>query len=299
LAISRHLMRLHGGNIAAQSELGVGATLHLTLPLAATVDEQQAAPAGRAQRSGALPNYVVVVHDDPAAIQALSRYLEDYRLMGLPNASGLAPLLRDLHPRAILATQRTVVDVERLLQAKAMDVPIICCDLPRPTVGMERLGIYTQLVKPVAPEALLSVMRELEHDGETVVMLVDDEPDAVRLLERMLLSVPRPYRIIKAYDGRHALELLETVTPHVLLVDLMMPELDGVALIRAMRERPALQEVRVIIVSGRACDDERLVLGTPITAITQRPLALSNGVEWLRAMLDALPASYALGEAPG
>jgi signal transduction histidine kinase/CheY-like chemotaxis protein len=299
LAISRHLLRLHGGNIAAQSQQGVGTTLHLTLPLAAIIDEQQAAPASGAPRSGALPDYVVVVHDDPAVIRALSRYLEDYRLMGLPNASGLAPLLRDLHPRAILATQHTLGDVERLLQAEAMDVPIICCDLPRPTEGMAGLGIHTQLVKPVAPEALLAVMRELEQDGETAVMLVDDEPDAVRLLERMLLSVPRPYRIIKAYDGRQALELMDQVAPDVVLVDLAMPDVGGMDVVRAMRQREALQGVQVVIVSGRAGDDERLVLGTPISAITQRPLTLSNGVEWLRAMLAALPASYALGEASG
>jgi CheY-like chemotaxis protein len=79
------------------------------------------------------------------------------------------------------------------------------------------------MTKPILPEMAMTIMQKVAREGETTVLLVDDDPDAVRLLETMLTALPHPYKILKAYDGLQALELMRTVVPDVVFLDLLMP----------------------------------------------------------------------------
>ena len=153
-------------------------------------------------------------------------------------------------------------------------------------------GATGYLVKPVSANALNLFMNKIERDGETTILLVDDDPDAVRLLEQMLTILPRPYRILKAYNGEEALELMAQNIPDLVLLDLIMPGMDGAELLRRMRQDERLDQVPVVIVSAQDALDGTAAMGAAIALDAGEELDITRGAACLRAMLDAVAPRY-------
>ncbi len=293
LSISKHLVELHGGQIWAESRQGVGTTLCFTVPLpetesvlATTVKTGDVHPTSRPHES------CLIVHDDPGIMRLLARRLEGYRIVGTPNPQEALRLTDELHPRAILTTPLLADGLHYQFSQASFDVPIITCSLPRMAEQGRFQGVISYLVKPIAPEALATAMRNVERDGETTVLLVDDDPDAVDLLERMLTLIPRPYNILKAYDGLQALQQMQQIVPDVVFVDLVMPGVDGSELIARMRAEERTCKVPVVVVSAQGWIEDNATLGTLIGVSCREPLSLSTGIQCLKALLDALPPRY-------
>lgn len=298
LSISKHLIELHGGQIWAESRQGVGTTFHFTIPLPET-DSPIAATVKTGDLHLALKPHdsCLIVHDDPGVMRLFARRLEGYRVVGTPNLQDAPRLIDELHPRAILTTPSLAEELTRQLSQAPFDVPIITCALPRIADQGQFQGVISYLVKPFAPEALAATMRQVEHDGETTVLLVDDDPDAVDLLERMLTLIPRPYNILKAYDGLQALQQMQRTVPDVAFVDLIMPGMDGGELIAKMRADERTREVPVVIVSAQSWIENSATLGTSLGVTSREPLSLSTGLQCLKALLDALSPRYLAKEA--
>jgi len=218
LSISKHLIELHGGAIWVESAEGVGTTFHFTLPLpgieVATYDVLERTEV----LYHTLTPVCLIVHDDLAVVRLLARYLEGYRVIGSPDDQEVPGLVETLHPRAIVTTPELAGQIEKQLSGVPYDVPIISCAIPSMGEQAHLESILAYLVKPLMPQALAAVMSRVERNGETKVLIVDDEPDAVRLLERMLTSLPHPYKILKAYSGRQALELAQQQVPDVAFI---------------------------------------------------------------------------------
>ncbi|HEY64302.1 MAG TPA: response regulator [Caldilineae bacterium] len=96
-------------------------------------------------------------------------------------------------------------------------------------------------------------MSALEDLGEEVesVLIVDDEPEVVRLFSRMIASAERPYRVLRANDGQRALDLLRARRPDVMLLDLILPGIDGFQVLREKQRDPAIRDIPVIAISSR------------------------------------------------
>lgn len=293
LSISKHLIELHGGRIWAESRQGAGTTFYFTVPLpdhepavGATVRTGELQPPSRAHNS------CVIVHNDPGIIRLLGRYIEGYRVIGLPDETEVFRLTEEMHPAAIVTTPQLAQAVRDQVWRTAYDVPIITCAMPQ-VVGKDQFaGVIAYLVKPIAPEALGAVMRQVEREGETTVLLVDDDPDAVSLLERMLTLIPRPYRILKAYDGAQALQHMEAITPDVVIMDLVMPGLDGKGVLSRMRSNERLNDTPVVIISARDWIEGDISLSTPISVTCRGTVDLAKGARFIQAVLDGLWPRY-------
>ena len=293
LSISKHLIELHGGQIWLESQPGRGTTFHFSVPLPGTEPSSLAnVRTEETPRRPYIDRTCLVIHDDPAAVTLLARYIEGYHVVGLPDTEDAMALVDELHPRAIVTTPEIGLSLEAELSHAPFDVPIITCRLPRSYEQNPGEGVISYLVKPVSSEMLAAAMKRVERDGETTILLVDDDPDAVRLLELLLTTLPRAYHIVKAYDGRQALEVMETLVPDIVFMDLVMPELDGEQTIASMRARAQLRNVPIVIISAHDRVEGRATLGTPISVHCREAVEIAQGARCLRALLDALNPRY-------
>jgi signal transduction histidine kinase/CheY-like chemotaxis protein len=294
LSISKQLVELHGGRMWVESVPGQGTTFSLTVPLPGVMTllgpGTNLPDMGTA---GARPNRAetgicLVLHTSARVARILSRYLEGYRVIAMDDDEQALSIVDDLHPISILVPTAKMGQIAAFTSGRGHQVPIIGCDFPEASADSQLDGVLAQIVKPVSAEILASLMRKVERNGQTTILLADDEPDFVRLMEGVLMALPRPYRIQHAYDGEQALERMRERIPDVVFLDLAMPRMGGAEVIRAMRADPQLCNVPVIILSAQEPADQGLFMRTPLSVVSFRPVEVGRAAKGLIALLDML-----------
>ncbi|MGC9360777.1 MAG: response regulator, partial [Anaerolineae bacterium] len=154
-------------------------------------------------------------------------------------------------------------------------------------------GVFTFLIKPVSNETLQMTLGQAACRGEElVVLVVDDDPDAVRLLEIMLTSMPEPCRVLRAYDGTQALQVMRQEKPDLVLMDLLMPGLRGEDVVREMQSDPDLRTIPVAIVSASDALEPSASLGDDFGVLMPSEVGVAEGLRYLRALLDRVSPEY-------
>ncbi len=304
LAIVRRLARLLGGDIMLQSEIGQGSTFIVILPRQlpqhpqAQIPENPtpALPATFADGSGKLS--VLAIDDDPDALRLLAGYLKEspYRVVAATSGeSGLA-LARKLKPFAItLDILMPQMDGWVVLQALKADpqtsgIPVVLLSfLDEKAVGFS-MGASAYLTKPLDRRELLAALdavRSPEARGR--VLVVDDDPEARALYRQIFDREHISYREVQ--NGEEAIATLEQEVPAVVVLDLMMPKLDGFEVLAWMRAREATRDVPVVVVTAKVVTPEDLE-----RLSSARQILLKGGdrvdalAQDLMALLDSLRA---------
>jgi CheY-like chemotaxis protein len=210
---------------------------------------------------------IIAVRDSDEAIRQLSRSPAQALIVNVP----------PLEETPMLTSQ---------LAHLPYDTPAITCWVPGEDDAARRLGIVRYLLKPITRESLLSALEELGEDVETV-LLVDDEPEALQLFSRMIASARRSYRVLRATSGRRALDLLRERQPDVVLLDLIMPGLDGFHVLYEKGQDPSIREIPVVVVSSRDPAKEPIV-SRALTVTRGGGLSVSHLLTCIRAVSEIL-----------
>ena len=277
LAISRQFARLMGGDVTAESDAGKGSVFTVWIPVvvariktmppfeditpAAPKPPTALSPAAAASGSGAVipvAARVLIIGDDQAVHLALSQPLsrEGYTVAGTSSGRDGQARTKEFRPDVIiLDTLAPEVDGWNILAQFKADpelaaIPVVLLTMveDEKTAGLA-LGAADYLVKPVDGAKLLPILERLcTKRKETSIMIVeDDQPTRVmvaRLLER------EGWLAVQAENGRRALGMLKTFTPSVVLLDLLMPEVDGFTVLREMRANPAWRGIPVVVLTS-------------------------------------------------
>ncbi|HEY3065549.1 MAG TPA: GAF domain-containing protein [Methylomirabilota bacterium] len=256
LALSRRLCRMMGGDITVVSEPGRGSTFTVRLPLeVAEPTPEVVAPTAFVEGPGPALGTVLVIDDEPAVRDLMQRFLskEGFRVVLAPGGEEGLRLARELRPDAItLDVMMPGMDGWAVLSAlKAdpglADIPVVMLTIVDDKNLGYALGAADYLTKPIDRQRLVTVLRQ--HRRDRPVLVVDDDAALRQLLRRML--EPEGYTVIEAENGRVALERLREIAPSVVLLDLMMPEMDGFEFVAEFRRHESWRGIPVVVITAR------------------------------------------------
>lgn len=281
LSISKRFVEMHGGKMWLESETGVGTTFYFSLPIETPIP---AALAGgdrvmrwfspyhqylaRTRQSKApvptvVPRFVVLEEGD--TLQRLfTRYVDDTETVVVHDIGEASAELTRSPSRALVVNASPLSETPDLRDQLAnlpLGTPAVTCWVPGEDEAARRLGVAHYLIKPIARETLLSTLEGL-GDGVKTVLLVDDEPGALQLFARVLSTSEHGYHVLRARNGRRALSLLRQRRPDAMLLDLIMPGMDGFRVLEEKSLDPSIRDIPVVVISARDPTGQPIVSDT-------------------------------------
>ncbi len=257
LAITRAFCRLLGGDVTVTSTPGEGSVF--TIRVLATLPEQDVEAELVTKSDSADRHVVLVVDDDTAQRDLLTRFLEREGFAVRSASDGRAglELARVVHPRAILLdVMMPSMDGWSVLSALKADpelakIPVVMVTfVNEPGLGAS-LGAADTVLKPVQWDRLRAVMERFLGDaGE--ILVVDDDADARQRLRTVLER--DGWTVCEAGDGQAALAEVARALPQLILLDLTMPVMDGFAFLHELRLRPGCADIPVVVLTARDLD---------------------------------------------
>lgn len=262
LAITRRFCQMMGGDIVVTSEIGVGSTFTITLPTySINPQEETLMELSRNEDSEikvSSGKTILVIDDDVAIHDLIKHYLESRGLKvlattdpeeGLKLAKAYKPngiILDVIMPKLDGWTVLTRLKADPELA----EIPVIMATiLDDQSMGFT-LGAADFLVKPIQRQQLENLLAKYQDRlSSKLILIVDDDANNRELIQRQLESAQ--WTVLQANNGTKAIELLQQHQPALILLDLMMPELDGFGVIEKLQQHEEWQKIPVVIITAK------------------------------------------------
>ena len=284
LSITRRLVEQQGGKISLTSEPGKGSRFTFTLPAgaktrtpdaqAAIATAQKRAPVGEVRKP-----LVLVVDDEVPARELLASYLDsEYRTISAESGDEAVKKAQQRRPDAITLDVmmpggsgfETMIALRK--NPETANIPIIIVSIvDQKQVGFA-LGAADYLIKPIRKTVLLETIRKYvpyQEDDDAAILLVDDDSETLALLEETLRAAG--YETQSVRSGTRALEVLSSKLISAVLLDLLMPGMDGFEVIRHVRQEATLRDLPILVMTGKSLTaQESALLGHETQALLKK-----------------------------
>ena len=264
LSISRQICELMGGSLTARSEPDKGSTFTVRIPVHST--GVKAGPERKPTQSGEGPFQVkereqaptiLVIDDDPSIRDLMTRTLEraGYAVEATDGGEAGLQMARSIRP-AVIVLDVVLPDVDgwtvltRLKSdSELADIPVVMQSILDESEHGFLLGASEYLTKPIDRRRVIDVINRLHGSGERSALVVEDEPDTRALMASWLESAG--WKVATAANGEEGLQAWEGLRPELVILDLMMPKMDGFEFMEALRQRPDSDDTKVVVVTAK------------------------------------------------
>ena len=301
LVLTRHLAELHGGGVGVRSTPGVGSVFHLILPRrvsgAIAREPQRPLPAPSAMSDAPT---VLVIEDDSADQAQLTRILHTagYRVEVAGTAERALQLTNERRYDAItldlLLPDRSGLEVLNALRSSGPNrsAPVVVITVVTETSALAGFAVNDVLTKPIRPHEVKTALQRLGGpDNTPSVLVVDDDPGTLELMVATLQTLGIAART--ATSGTQALEMIEQQSPDALILDLVMPGLNGFDLLHALRRQMRFKHLPVFVWTSMQLQAHELaVLKASARAVVGKS---GGGLDTLVEQLRAWQAHRAQG----
>jgi len=262
LAISRTFCRMMGGDVTVESELGKGTVFTVRLPQAVIPPQPVVAVSHGIDEVSAHP-LVLVIDDDAMARELLSRFLADngFRSYLVDNGPEGIEAARRLKPAVItLDVMMPGMDGWSVLAALKADsevahIPVVIVSVVDNQALGYALGADHFMTKPIDRDRLAEVLSHFKESGPLEhILVVEDDPTNRDMLCRMLAR--DGWSVIEAANGLIALDRVAERKPDLILLDLMMPEMDGFEFAVALRQHEEWRSIPIVVLTAKDIDQE-------------------------------------------
>ncbi len=293
LSITRAFAELLGGEVDVASEEGRGSTFTIRVPAELVAPE---ADLIGSSEGPATAETVLIIDDDASTRELLTRYLQKEGFAtreAADGATGLA-LANAIRPRVVLLdVMMPQMDGWSVLSSirrdpDLADTPVIMISFVHEEGLAASLGANDYLSKPIEWDELRGVLaryRRSAAGGD--VLVVDDDPDTRHRLTTMLNRTG--FTVRAAADGPAALALAEQAKPAIVLLDLVMPGMDGFAVLKALRARPEWQDISVVVLTAKdiTAAERAFLEGEADQVLTKGNTSFRELAEQLRGLAPA------------
>jgi signal transduction histidine kinase/DNA-binding response OmpR family regulator len=307
LALTRRFCQMLGGDVSVTSELGKGSTFTVRLPAEATEEAEMTTDAASASPAVKVPSgatlsldgrdTILVVDDEATAREIMRHHLtrEGFHVVTASSGPEALQLARQVRPRAItLDVMMPGMDGWAVLTTlkkdpDLCDIPVLMCTmLDDRNLGFS-LGASEFLAKPIDRNRLTTILRKYGQGAAPgQVLLVEDDAATREMMTRMLHK--EGWAVAEAENGLVALARVAAHRPDLILLDLMMPQMDGFAFTQEFRKVEAYRNIPIIVLTAKelTADDHRKLSGQ-VESILQK--GARSGEDLVREIGDLLKRS--------
>jgi PAS domain S-box-containing protein len=280
LALVRRISELHGGSVSLESQEGKGSRFTVSLPWSASAAHQ---PIPASLTSDSCPwqpglQKVLIIEDSAAAANQIMRYLKELDIQGMvhPQGAGAVDLVQQVQPDVVILDillpdqSGWTVLTELKAQAITREIPVVVVSVVDEQLQSLEMGAIAHLLKPFTRPQFQEVLQRVMASRATVdeviplpdtvtpaplVLLAEDNEANIAMLDSYLEA--NGFRVIVARNGREAVQMAAQYQPSLVLMDIQMPEMDGLEATQKIRLDPTLQDLPVVALTALAMPGDR------------------------------------------